>query len=320
MAYFALTEKGINFIHHVCDGSGTEFISGKNGPMPYTYPVINQIWTANAYCKGNKITNGYQLAEALIYWYNYYAGIYGLDANVLAAQAFLESTYHIWVFAGYAKEAGANQSTASGLNQFISTTAFNIIVANNGHNLGNISPFTSDEIAKITKNFIGNPMIKSSWEVGAYMTGPPPLSFQTGWTNRPIYHQNAIDNPDIMIKAQCVYIKYIADRCNSLTSSTIMCYYQGDSFAKKTYAETVAAVQAGAPGVRGANDGLKYVLKLFGVLGDKDNVLGAQGKIQPRNYKTPGQYFGYDSGMDGINKSKNLRLYEPFDGFNTNLA
>ena len=326
MAYFPITEKGEEFIHYVCDKTGTNNLSGNYGPMPYTYPLIKtKIWESNAlYPPDNKrkIANGIELAEAIIYWYNFYAEKFQLDANVLAAQAFCESSYKLWIYAPFSpnsQQPTVYQSTASGLNQIITTTAWSIIIGNTVNNT--LCSFTTEEIAKITKGFVGNPIpqpnLETSWQVGLYLSGPPQPSVQIGWANRPIYHQNAIDNPDIMIKAQCAYIKNIANKCNSLTSSTIMCYYQGE-YEKKSYPETIAAVQAGAAGTKGATAGINYVLKIFGVLGDKDNFLAAQGL--ERKYKPAGYYFGYDSYMDAINESKNLKLGDPYIGYKTTLA
>ena len=130
--------------------------------------------------------------------------------------------------------------------------------------------FYSEEIAKITKVLLEilflNLILKHHGKLVLYLSGPPQPSVQIGWANRPIYHQNAIDNPDIMIKAQCAYIKYIANKCNSLTSSTIMCYYQGE-YERKTYAETITAVQAGAAGTKGANAGHKLCTENFWCFG-----------------------------------------------------
>ena len=69
--------------------------------MPYTYPILYIPWTSNAlYPPANtrKIANGVELAEAIIYWYDFYAKMYELDANVLAAQAYTESAYTLWTY------------------------------------------------------------------------------------------------------------------------------------------------------------------------------------------------------------------------------
>ncbi len=325
MAFSKLTKFGEQYIHKICDDTGTKLLSGNNGPMPYTYPIINKNWTSHAlYPPANQkeITNGIELANALIYWYNYYCKIYGLDANVIAAQGITESNYNIWIYAGFAKAGGqpiANQSTASGLNQFLSTTMFDVVVNKHGQHYNEQNPFTATEIAKMTKNLIGDINVVDTYKVGGYVTGQPPSQYQIGWTNRPIYHQNVIDNPGIMIKAQCVYMKYIADLCSSLTSSTIISYGWGSSYARKTYPDTVAAIQRGA-GAKAATDGVNYVLKIFGILGDKFNLLGAQGKIQPKNYKIKGEYFGYDDFMNDKDISKNLKLFEPYNSFETTLG
>jgi hypothetical protein len=137
--YFPITNEGKKFIHNICDKTGTSHLIGNNKGMPYTYPILNITWTSHALYKGSKITNGVELAEAIIDWYDYYSEKFGLDANVLAAQAYTESSYTLWTYAGISKDRNnpnlpsTSQSTASGLNQILSTTAFNLIIANNNN-------------------------------------------------------------------------------------------------------------------------------------------------------------------------------------------
>jgi hypothetical protein len=289
MAYRQLTEEGKSFIRKICEGNGNSLLSGKsrfkikdptnklynpNGVLPYCTPETpaTKIWTSNAKYEGSLITTNAALGEALIKWYDKYGKIYEMDANVLAAQAFQESGYYIWNY--------ALTSTASGISQFTADTLWGIII-NNNH--PNITPlFTDDEINAIANNITDNKFDKNSYTV---------KSDSNGRKNRAIIHQNVIDNPEIMIKAQFRYMKYIANKCDGLASSTLLGYSRGDGLATKSYAESINKVIN--YGVKKEMDeyekeGIDYVFKIFALLGDKNNELTSS--------KPQGYYFGYDKG------------------------
>ena len=313
MAYSnALTQEGRKFIYEVCKGTGTKFISGNNGIMPYTNPFINKTWTSQATYNGSLITSGEQLGDALIYWFNLYAEMFKLDANVVAAQAYAESGYKIWIYVAYIKD-NSWQSTASGINQFLMSTFFGTVIDNA------YGAFTADEIAKFTKNLV-HPEDKNSYRVGGKTIGPPAPNYQNGWTNRPILHQNIIDNPDLMIKAQCAYLNYISNLCKTFTSSTLFCYSRGEGFAKNTYLDTINACKNSKLNKDGTyiKEGLKYVQSIFGILGDKNNLLASKGL--GRGYKPIGYYFGYDDAYFTKNDPKNLKLFDTYNPYNTTLG
>jgi hypothetical protein len=255
MAYVKLTVDGKNFIKKAC-GTGTSKIIGKNKyVLPYCSPETSpsKTWEAKAMHKGILIMNNEQLAEALIDWYDTYGMEYQMDANVLAAQAFQESGYVIW---NYAKT-----STASGISQFISGTVFDVIL--------NSSKFTPAEKAALTKGLSGNLLSLATFKVSELI----------GRQNRPILHQNIIDNPEIMIKAQYVYMKQIANK-NSLTSNALFGYNRGPGYIRPAYSDSIAAAASKGDGYE--NEGIDYVYQIFNILGNRENS---------RLY---GYYFGYD--------------------------
>jgi len=327
-----ITLDGINFINHVCttNMSGIKrlnyatALSGKqNYSFPYSGPpFIDKIWTCNIKVPNNPnkiISSATELAEALIYWFNKYSEIYGLDANVIAAQAFAESGYLMWNYAGYNRKVGFG-STASGVNQFTMSTVYGVIIINQYP----VEPYmTPDEIAKITAGL--DPQTKylqSSYIVGNNLDTWYP-GHEIAWKNRPILHQNVIDNPDIMIKAQCRYMRYAANKCDGLTSSSLFGYSRGpNGYALKSYTEAVQKCKKNET-AEYLKEGLDYVMKIFGILGDKDNWLASKGlgpyyKPAPKivDGKTIYYYFGYDENMG--NSPKNLRLKETFSAYNSN--
>ncbi len=277
MTYIALTVEGKNFIRKVCEGTGNNLLRGKSkyGILPNCDPKISgdKIWVSNSYYNNKQITTNTELGEALIDWYNFYGKQYEMDSNVMAAQAFQESGYNIWTY--------STISTASGICQFILAAIFDIIISNKYKET--IIGFSDDEIAKITKNISGNIYEFKTYDV----------SNSLGQKNRAIIHQNVIDNPNIMIKAQFRFMKHIANKCNSLASSTLFGYSRGPAYAKMSY---VDSVKSATNEKNYQDEGIDYVYKIFSILGDKENELIT---TKPKGY-----YFGYDKGSNNLNMKK----------------
>ena len=291
-----ITQDGVDFIRQICTVGGQNLLNGKNSyPLPYTNPSINKVWSCNItnpFDNNKIIKTSTDLIDALIFWFNKYAEMYGLDANVIAAQAYVESNYKMWNYAGSSSINGS-QSTASGINQFTMLTIYDVVVANNYETI----KMTPDEISKIIIN-LKDSNNKDSYNVASKTS-------TNAWHNRPILHQNVINNPDVMIKAQCRYLKHIANKCNSLTSTTLFGYSRGPGYALKTYTDSIQTCANNTKNNPNyLKEGVDYVFKIFNILGNKNN-----------NIK---YYFGYDDKMG--NTSKNLKLNQSFDSFNANLA
>ena len=255
MAVTKLRKEGENFIRSKCSGTGTSKLRGKatdkkgykNNPtavLPYCSPLTTTSyeWISNPAINGGIRTNG-ELGEALIKWYNQYAEEFQMDANIMAAQAYQESAYIVWNF--------AVNSTASGISQFVDDAIYDIIMRNSR---GGMS--AADKQA-ISKNMIGY----------TYSTGTPPkdkflVDFHAGRVNRPILHQNIIDNPAIMIKAQFAYMKWISTRCDKLASCTLFGYSRGPGYVKSSSYSAAIALAKGQ-GNSYEDEGIKYVYRIF---------------------------------------------------------
>jgi len=230
--FVPLMPKGEAYIRSICSQHGNSSFTGKGNPLYVGDPHPNVTWVANpTYTKrtydvsGNvelsssviNMTTG-NIADALISMYNYYAKQYSLDANVIAAQQFRESAYKLWVYNTY--EGNLN---AMGLPQFLRGTVTEMII-NNSYNV--YPKFTNAEIAKIT-NGLSNPH-------NLYAVDE----------DKRVILQNVMDNPEIMIKAQCRYMKAISEKCNNVTASTIFSYYLGPAVSAPTYADTTRKAQS----------------------------------------------------------------------------
>lgn len=256
MATTKLTEKGEAFIRSKVNGSNKSYLQGTaTAVLPYCYPLTqtSKVWTSNPLINGgidypNGIRTNDQLATALIKWYNKYADDehFSMDANILAAQGYEESALKIWNY--------AINSSASGISQFVARTFYESIIKNKRGN------FTDTEIIALTTNMSGY----------TYQSGvtPPINPFvvdnKLGRYNRPILHQNIIDNPEIMIKAQAEYMKWISTRCNSVASCTLFGYSRGPYLAynNDSYNDWInAAITKIKSGYE--KEGITYVYRIF---------------------------------------------------------
>jgi len=315
MSKRTLTAEGKKFINEVCTNSktgGDKLLSGKNNyPFPYSSPPLDKVWKCNI----NNVDTGKQLSEALISWFQKYADEYDLDANVIAAQAYAESNYVMWQY--------GKDNTDSGVSQLDMLTIFGIIVKNEGM----ATKMTQDEIDKITKNLI-EPLVRNSYDVLSKIN-------ENALINRKFLHENVINNPDIMIKAQCRYMKMLSDACEGLASSTLFCYYTDKQYAANTYSKTINKCVNKHKNDDNYNQAAyNYVLKVFGILGDKGNGLqNTTNKTIAKvsgNYKPKDYYFGYDKGVvdlleNGVIKDKdpdliNLNLFGGFNAYHANVT
>jgi len=279
MAYINLTNLGKNFITDVCKENGRSLLDGTNGKLPYCQPPdTGKTWYSHAKYNGIAISDNKALGIALIDWYNKYGDIFQMDANIIAAQAYIESSYKVWWY--------LTDSTASGISQIKSEDIYNIIV-NNTYAEKELYRFTANEITAITKNWTGNVTNANTYDV----------DMGEGKINRPVLHQNIIDNPEIMIKAQYCYMKFISKNSKGIASSALFGYNLGNELVYPSYSRSIQAAKD-----KYGNDyeekGIEYVFNIFEILGDKEN-------------SSKHGYFGYED---------KVRMKENFIKYNAEVA
>ena len=257
--YIKITNKGEGHIINACKKLGSNVISGNNGVIPYTgydnLSDLNITWTSSF-----GLTNPEDVARQYIKWINKYSKQYNLDANYLAALIEIESGLRSWIYVRKYTNSN-NHSSASGLCQFLVKTLWAVVIDTN-------SRYGGGEFTQQERQLIGtdnNNIYRSSFDYYNVVT-------QTGRkARREWLHQNIIDNPEISIKAMCLYIRFIADRCSGLANSTLFCYNRGYAFASDDYKKTVSKAKGYGGDPNYHVEGVNYVFKIFSKL---DNSYG----------------------------------------------
>jgi hypothetical protein len=297
MPYKQLTKLGEDFINEVCRINGQTALTGYDKPLLNGNPSTPQggKWVANLPIykingTSTAITSS-NLGELLIKLFNYYSKEYDLDANIIAAQAYAESRYILW----------AHSNDAMGLTQFTMPTIYSVVVRNQF--IGSVgSKFTATEISDITDNFEYYSS-ETSYQVYKGTDDNKNIAMR----NKARLFQNLMNRPDLMIKAQCNYMRYIADNSGKLASTTLFCYNRGIKFMNNTYSKAIEGAKNYKKTENYEQEGLNYVLRIFGILSDKNNTLSIPGignKYKPKKYS-----FGYDLNVNEY-PNKNFSAYD----------
>lgn len=274
MPYKQLTKLGEGFIKEVCRINGDSALIGFDKPLMNGIPSTPQggkwraLPTYNINGNSTSITSS-NYPESLIILFNYYSKLYDLDANIIAAQAYAESRYILW----------AHSNDAMGLTQFTMPTIYSVIVLNQF--IGSVgSKFSTTEIQEINKNF-EVPNAENSYQVYKGTDDTKNIAMR----NKSRLFQNLMNRPDLMIKAQCRYMRYIADNSGNLASTTLFCYNRGIKFTENTYSKAIDGAVNYKKNEKYEQEGLNYVLRIFGILSDKNNTLSIPGignKYKPK--------------------------------------
>lgn len=283
MAFKKITETGENFIRKIASNANANkiygnqsLIKGNNGALPFSdkEDQPNLVWVSHItdIRTNNSITNNDDFANYLIYLLNKYSEEYGLDANIIAAQAYQESKYNCWIY-------NRNVSTASSISQIVMKTMYDALYASRFQFL------TISERDTITNGMI-NPSSSKGWRNATDSDYLVASDYENQRKNRSILHQNMINNPHLVIKIQCALMNYVANNNNNLASSTLFAYNRGSELKSTNYVSLVNYT-ANKYGNKYINEGVKYVQQIFGFLGDKNNTY-----ISPLN-KPKGYWFGY---------------------------
>lgn len=225
-----ITNQGIDFMKSIASKYGTNgLITGKKSyRIPFSTETSPQTHTANALNKdGNLITTNLQLIDSLVFWINKYSKQYDLDPNIISAQCFVESTYCLWTYAG-------GDSSACGISQFTIPTFYDIVINNSKRE------FSEAEINKITVGLSNVGTYTNYYQKAFYTKDSDNTNDkQLSINNRLPLYQNIINNPEILIKAQCILMSEISNNNDNLASSTAFAYNVGSQLKGKDYYDIV---------------------------------------------------------------------------------
>jgi hypothetical protein len=248
MAYKALNNKGKSYVRKFTDNSSDYLLKGRMKTYGLPNSTISKqqiVFTAEPLIDGAYIKTNKELGEYIIKWINKYAESYSLDANIIAAQTSAEGTGNI-EGVGFKRFVcfAYSPSGAMGISQFTANTIWGVIYRLN-------KTFTFDkrlttiEISALLKNLTGDKQ---------------KLEDVNSETNRQQLHKNLIDNPEIMIKMQCMLMSYIAKNNNNLATSTLYCYNRGSEIKSSTYLQAIKKTTLPIA------EGLNYVKTIYGFL------------------------------------------------------
>jgi hypothetical protein len=304
-----LNETGKNFIRTICAGNGDSLISGKNRYNLSFSPVQDTptTFTANAVDHlGQPITSNQQLGEALIFWYNKFAEISRVDASILAAQGYAESRYRLWHYGRASSSQGLSDLTSRQIYRYIINNTIDS-VTNNLENLdlppnrdpaqgqifgadtsftSPIEPIATEEESNRMSSGLTDPDLESSYVYRGL--GVSKQTLAVALDNRLPLFQNAMDNPDLMIKAQAVIMKRLLRRNNNNVAAALFCYNLDTSLIAQSYPLLVDNARSRF-GKAAVQETERYVEYVFRILGDKNND-----KVQARVDKPRGIFFAYN--------------------------
>ena len=251
MGYKELTKTGIDFIMSKTKSNDKSLLKGKQTyALPNSNNPASTIYTANPTLNGQPIETNFQLGQALIQWFNFYSKLYSLDANIIAAQAYIESNYRLWAY---------SSSGAQGISQFLSGALYDVAIGEFGIASHVSIRFTDDEKNKLTTN------ISKPNQQNAYTYGNNNPILNIAKTNKPLFFQNIMDNPDLVIKAQCRYMSALGTKAANNAASSLFGYNRGGGHVKSTFTNTVKYAENSLNNNQ-YDEGINYVKKIFKLL------------------------------------------------------
>lgn len=263
MPYRPLTQNGEKFIIDACN-KNTNSVSGS---FPYALGrsnvAANTILTADSKYQSLSITDNLTLATALIFWFNQYCEWYLLDANIIAAQTYIESNFKLWE---YSNSGDATKSSAMGINQLYDNEIWDLFLDDNGMEVD--VPKDQDlflqQKAIMSTNLLGD--LTDIRNIIPYQNDSTSATNAVALENRKQLFQNIMNNTELMIQIQCRYMSEIGERNNNLASSSLFAYSTNGYLESKTYNEVINNASKGNLPVK---PGIDYVDKVFKVLGGK---------------------------------------------------
>lgn len=263
MGFKALTKNGENFISIACNKNSNNFSGSLPYPLGRSNTTSHTVFTGHPKYQGVLIADNKTYASALIFWFNQYSEQYQLDANIVAAQTYIESNYKIWE---YSNGGDQKKSSAMGINQLFDNEIWDLFFTNTRAAISNPKEQTlyDSQQAIIALNLSGD--LTDIRNIIPYLDNATPATNTTALGNRAQLFQNIMDNTEIMIQVQCRYLSEIGNRNNNLAASSLFAYATNGYLESKSYNEIINNAAKGNLQIK---PGIDYVEKIFKVLGGK---------------------------------------------------
>jgi hypothetical protein len=258
-----ISDMGKNFIRDKCaqNASSGKLFTYKyadinptplypNDPNPISTITAIPYYYRDGIATHIPITNAKEAADALIYLYTKYSVKYNLDPNIIAAQGAWESVFYR--FAAFNVSDG--YLNAVGISQIVRSTLQDLI-----NNVYNISPIITSDERQLILNGLKTPLRINNADKTHKNNQQTSLHDDT---DNILILQNAINNPELMIKTQCMYMRYLADQCGYLLSSTLAAYYRPAS-KSTNYNTTISKIISKNVDPKNAEE---YVYNIFTIL------------------------------------------------------
>lgn len=263
MPYKQITKDGEKFIRDACKANSNNF----SGSLPYSLgrstASANTTFTAVAKYQNVVLSDYNTLADALIFWINQYSNQYLLDANVIAAQTYIESNYKLWE---YSNSGDNNKSSAMGISQLYDNEVWDLFFNNDRAAINNPKDQTLFDSNQSIISFGLSGDTTDIRNIIPYQDNANQDTNTIALGNRVVLFQNIMNNPEIMIQVQCRYMSEIGSRNNNLAASSLFAYTTNGYLTSKTYNEIINNASKGHLAVK---PGIDYVDKIFKVLGGK---------------------------------------------------
>lgn len=263
MSFKPLTKNGESFITVACNANSNNFSGSLPYPLGRSNIASNTVFSANPKYHGVLIQDNKTFVTALITWFNQYSEQYQLDANIVAAQTYIESNYKLWE---YSNGGDVRKSSAMGINQLFDNEIWDLFFTDTRATVSDPKAQTlyDDQQTIIGANLVGD--LTDIRNIIPYLDNATADTNSIALSNRELLFQNIMDNTEIMIQVQCRYLSEIGNRNNNLASSSLFGYATNGYLESKTYNEIINNASKGNLQIK---PGIDYVDKIFKVLGGK---------------------------------------------------
>jgi hypothetical protein len=260
MGFKKISDNGIKFITDVCKSYDNIFTYKSNFDLPKSNSNLRE-FNAIIFDDENTIDTTDKYIQYLIKYINKYSEIFLLDANIVAAQIFVETKYSPLNF---------KKNYTFGLCGLIDYELVKYILEPN-------DTLTNNDVSKFLFNITGSSSQFKTFIPNLNITDEDndenlnketsnDIDNELARNNRIQLYRNIVNNPHLSIYVQCILLSLYASKNKNLASSTLLNYYLRSTQSSVSYLELINKNKR----IYGNIDlGLKYVDDIFRALSGK---------------------------------------------------